>query len=124
MKTQLGMYKTMAEGGLAPDIVVGDDVIKKIRASLVLKNFNNTFNFQKLGQEDNEYDYKICFNDNHKDKLFVISQVKTFDNNKLVSHRFNLYCYDVSGNKIDFNQYTDCTNGFYENCYILKDDLI
>ena len=56
--------------------------------------------------------------------MLTCSTVLLFDNNKLVSHRFNLYCYDVSGNKIDFNQYTDCTNGFYENCYILKDDLI
>lgn len=124
MKTQLGMYKTMQNGGIAPEINVSDDLIKKIRSTLVMKNFHNDLNFNKQGFSNEEFDYKICYNEKHKDKLFVISQIKTFDNQRLVGHKFKIYCYDFNGDKVNFNQDTDCIDGFYENCYIIKDDLL
>ncbi len=124
MKTQLGLYKIMENGGTTPKISINETVLSKIQKEISesrLRKELNILNSRNQGFQDEEYNYKLCFNDTFPDKLFVISEVRTFDNNKFISHKFKIKCFDTDGNSIDFYE-KECV-GFYENCYILKEDL-
>lgn len=125
MKTQLGLYKTMELGGAVPDIQVHDDIVKKIRGKISMIKFQNSQgDFKQQGKNEVEFNYNLCYHESHKDKLFVICQVKSYDSHKLVGHNFKVYAFDNNGNLIDFNQNQQCINGFFENSYIIKEDLL
>jgi hypothetical protein len=127
MKTQIGLYKKMMEqGGTTPEININKEILDKIQKEIATLNLSKELmlDFKNQGFQNEEFDYKLCFNENHPENLFVISQIKTFDNNRLVAHKFKVYCYDTNGNKARFNQDKECIDGFYENCYIIKDELL
>lgn len=119
MKSQLGVIKKMQSGGEIP-VQINDDVISKITHNVGVKKLKKRFQGSSQGVEEVEHNYNLCFHDNFKDKLFVISQVRIFDGQRIVKDKFNSYCFDLSGNEIDFDLKDNYVDGFYENCYILK----
>lgn len=125
MKTQLGLYRTMELGGSVPNINVPDDVVKKIRGKISMIKFQNSQgDFKQQGRNETEFNYNLCYHDKHKNKLFIICQVKSYEGHKLVGHNFKVYAFDKKGYIVEFDQDKECVNGFYENAYVIKEDLL
>lgn len=117
MNTQLGIIK-MATGGVVPNLKVKEEAIKNIRTNLGLKKLMSQN--QGQGLMDVEFDHKLCYNERFKDNLFGICQVRTFDGQRMIKDRFRVYCFDMDGREIPFDEKKECVNGFYENCYVIK----
>ena len=120
MESQLGIIKTMQSGGQIP-VNVNEETISKIKKTIGTNKAKKIFqNVNPQGLEEIEFDYKLCYHDNFNDKLFVISQKRQFNGQKIIKDKFCIYCFDLKGNEIEYDLKDNYINGFYENCYILK----
>ena len=122
MKTQLGLY-SMEDGGSVPEINVSEQASENIKHLIGFLKLENSLITSSQGRVNIEYDYNLCYNEKFKDNLFVICQVRTYENSSLTGNKFKVYAFDMEGYEIPFEQDEVCIDGFYENCYILKENF-
>jgi len=122
MKTQLGLY-SMEDGGSVPDVKVSDEAFDNIKQLIGFLKLENSLVNSVQGKLEIEHSYNLCYHEKFKDNLFVICQVRTYENSSLTGNKFKVYAFDKEGYEVPFEQEESCTDGFYENCYILKEDF-
>ena len=113
----------MEEGGTIPDVKVSNEAFDNIKSLIGFIKLESSIITGVQGKIEIEYCYNLCYHENFKENLFVVCQVRTFDNSSLKSNKFKVYAFDLDGFEVPFEQDSSCNEGFFENCYILKEDF-
>ena len=111
----------LKDGGLATQAKI-DDAAKKVITKFVNEHKlkKNLVDLKKMGHSEVEGEYKFCCTSEYPDNYFVISVIYKYNNQQLDDTMYGVYCFDVQGNKVDFDR-EKCKGHFYRNMQILGD---